>query len=199
VNANEGSLQESVKTERLILRRFTESDGENLFRLDSDPEVMRFLSGGAPTSREVINTKILPRFLRYDERLPGVGFWAALENASGDFIGWFGFRPSHVNNPGEVNLGFRLRKAVWGQGYATEGARALVRLGFTEWRVERVVATTYQDNIPSRRVVEKLGMTLTRRFRITQADLERVDTYETTTRELWDGEDLEYTLDRAGW
>jgi RimJ/RimL family protein N-acetyltransferase len=199
LNAQAGMMHVLVETERLILRRFTERDGENLFRLDSDPEVMRFLSGGARTPHEVISAKVLPRFLRYDERFPGFGFWAALEKASGDFIGWFSFNPSHVDNPYEVNLGFRLRRAVWGKGYATEGARALIWLGFTEWGVERVLATTYQDNIASRRVMEKLGMKLTRTFRMTAADLERVDTYHTTSQELWDGEDLEYTLHKADW
>lgn len=191
-------MQVVLETERLVLRRFTEADAEKLFDLDSDPEVMRFLSGGTPTPREVIQNDILPRFLRYDERFPGYGFWAAIEKATGDFLGWFSFRPSD-GAPDEARLGFRLRKAAWGKGYATEGSRALIRKGFTELGVQRVVATTYQDNLASRRVMEKVGMKLVRTFRITPADLIGMGTYHVSSPDLWDGDDVEYALERADW
>ena len=188
-----------LQTEHLILRRFTAGDAGNLFDLDSDPKVMRFLSGGAPTPRDLIESDILPRFLRYDERFPGFGFWAAIDRASGDFLGWFSFRPTGDADPHQVSLGFRLRKAAWGQGYATEGARALIRLGFTELGVQRVVATTYEHNTDSRRVMEKAGMTLARTFRLTAADLDAVDTYHVASQDLWDGDDVQCSLHRAGW
>jgi RimJ/RimL family protein N-acetyltransferase len=188
-----------LETERLVLRRFTKNDADNLFDLDSDPDVMRFLSGGTSTPRGVIETDILPRFLRYDERFPGFGLWAAIDKASGDFMGWFSFRRSDETSPRKVNLGFRLRKVAWGKGYATEGARALIRMGFTELGVQRVVATTSEDNLASRRVMEKAGMTLSRRFRITTADLTRVDTYHLPSQDLWDGDDVEYSLQKADW
>lgn len=192
-------MQVLLETERLVLRRFTGDDADNLFDLDSDPEVMRFLSGGTRTPRSVIEADILPRFLRYDERAPGFGFWAAIDKATGDFVGWFSFRPSDQADPHEVTLGFRLRKVAWGKGYATEGARALIRMGFTELGVQRVVATTYQDNLASRRVMEKVGMTLARTFRITAADLNRVDAYHVASPDLWDGDDVEYSLQKADW
>jgi RimJ/RimL family protein N-acetyltransferase len=194
-----GRMQVLLETERIVLRRFTEEDANNLYHLDSDPDVMRFLSGGTPTPRDVIETDILPRFLCYDERSPGFGFWAAIDRASGEFLGWFSFRPSDEANRGEVTLGFRLRKDAWCRGYATEGARALIRLGFTELGVGSVVATTYQDNLASRRVMEKAGMTLSRTFRMTADDLDGVDTYRVTSHDLWEGDDLEYSLHRAGW
>lgn len=188
-----------VETKRLILRRFTVDDADHLFELDGDPEVVRFLSGGAPTPHEVIETEILPRFLQYDERLPGFGFWAAEEKASGSFIGWFSLQPAREGDPGEAYLGFRLRRSAWGKGYATEGARALIDLGFVELGMERVVATTYQDNVASRRVMEKSGMKLTRTFRLTATDLEHVDTFHVASQELWDGDDVEYSLQKAEW
>jgi RimJ/RimL family protein N-acetyltransferase len=58
-------MQVFLETERLVLRRFTEADVDNLFDLDSDPDVMRFLTGGRPTSRDVIRNETLPRFLHY--------------------------------------------------------------------------------------------------------------------------------------
>lgn len=187
-----------METDSLALRRFTEADEDNLFDLDSDPEVMRFLNSGTPTPREVIQSDILPRFLRYDARFPGYGFWAAIEKATREFLGWFSFRPSN-RAIGEVRLGYRLRKAAWGKGYATEGSRALIRKGFTEWGVQRVVATTYQDNLASRRVMEKVGMTLARTFRITPEDLTNVGTYHVTCTDVWDGDDVEYALERADY
>jgi len=192
-------MQVLLETQRLVLRRFVEDDADNLFELDSDPEVMRFLSGGTPTPRDVIQTDILPRFLRYDDRFPGFGFWAAIEKETGDFFGWFSFRPADEADPREVNLGFRLRQVFWGKGYATEGARALVRMGFSELGVQRVVATTYEDNTASRRVMEKAGMKLTRTFRLTAADLNGVDTYHVASQALWDGHDVEYSLQRVDW
>jgi RimJ/RimL family protein N-acetyltransferase len=187
-----------LETERLVLRRFTKADADDLFDLDNDPEVMRYINGGAPTPRDVIQDDILPVFLHYDERFPGYGFWAAIEKTTGDFLGWFSFRPSD-GAPHEVILGYRLRRAAWGVGYATEGARALIRVGFTELGMQRVVATTYQDNLASRRVMEKLGMTLVRRFRILSEDLVQADTYHATSLEPWDGDDVEYALERAEW
>ncbi len=194
-----GRMQVLLETERLVLRRFREDDTDNLFLLDSDPGVMRFLSGGTPTPRGVIETGILTRFLRYDERAPAFGFWAAIEKTSGGFLGWFSFRVSDVANPGEVTLDFRLRKDAWGKGYATEGARALIRLGFTELGVQRVVATTYQDNLASRCVMEKAGMTLSRTFRTTAVDLSGIDTYHVASQDLWEGDDIEYALRKADW
>lgn len=192
-------VQVLLETERLVLRQFMEDDAENLFELDSDPEVMRFLNGGKPTPRGVIETDILPRFVCYDERCPGFGFWAAIDKASGDFVGWFSLRPVDKADPREASLGFRLRKEAWGRGYATEGVRALMRMGFAEWGVERVVGTTNQDNVASRRVMEKAGMTLSRTFPFTAADLSRVDTYQATSQHLWDGDDFEYSLHRVDW
>jgi RimJ/RimL family protein N-acetyltransferase len=192
-------MQRLLETERLLLRRFTEDDADNLYSLDSDPDVMHYLSGGSATPREVIEAEILPRFTSYNERFPGFGFWAAIEKTSGDFVGWFSLRPAAKTDPGEASLGFRLRKAAWGQGYATEGARALLHLGFTELGVRRVVATTYEGNLASRRVMEKAGMRLSRRFRLTPADLDSIDTYQVSSQDLWEGDDLEYALQKSDW
>jgi RimJ/RimL family protein N-acetyltransferase len=157
-------MQVFIETRRLLLRRFTEADAVNLFDLDSDPEVMRFLTGGKPTSREVIRNETLPRFFHYYDRFGGLGFWAAIEKSTGDFVGWFELRPHENDDPGEVELGYRLKRSAWGKGYATEGSRALICKGFTELGVQRVVAKTMAVNTASRRVMEKTGLTLERTF-----------------------------------
>lgn len=153
-----------LETERMLLRRFTGADVDNLVDLDGDPDVMRFINGGRPTSRGVIEDETLPRFLRYYERFKGFGFWAAIEKSTGEFLGWFHFRPPEGRTADEVELGYRLRRSAWGKGYATEGSRALIRKGFTELGVRRVVAETMAVNAASRRVMEKSGLTLARTF-----------------------------------
>ena len=157
-------MQVFLETERLLLRRFTESDVDSLSNLDGDPEVMRFVTGGKPTPRDVIRNETLPRFLRAYERSEGFGIWAAIERATGNFVGWFEFYPREDANSDEVELGYRLRRSAWGKGYATEGSRALIRKGFTELGVRRVVAETVAVHTASRRVMEKAGLTYVRTF-----------------------------------
>src|SRR5262245_50705809 len=188
-----------LETERLALRRFTPADLDNLCDLDRDPEVMRFLNGGTPTPRHVIEQEILPRFLRCYERFAGLGYWAAIEKSTGAFLRWFSFHPKDEDSPHQVELGYRLRRAAWGKGYATEAARALIRKGFVDLGVQRVVASTYEANIASRRVMEKAGLTLVRKFRMTLEDFLAGGTYQPTSLDLFDGDDVEYALDRADW
>ena len=196
---DEDRVQVYLETDRLLLRRLTAADLDNMCDLDSDPEVMRFLSGGAPTPRAVIQDEILPRFLLSYERFPGFGYWAAVEKSTGAFLGWVGLVPRDGDYFGDLHLGYRLRRAAWGKGYATEAARALVRKAFAELGAQRVVATTYQDNLASRRVMEKAGLTLVRSYRLTPADLAAEGTYQAASQDVWDGEDVEYALERAAW
>ena len=153
-----------LETERLILRRFTMDDIDHLVALDGEPEVMRFINGGRPTPRHEIETDVLPWWLGYYERSERYGFWAAIEKASGEFLGWFHFRPREDDPPDEPELGYRLRRSAWGKGYGTEGSRALINKGFADIGVQRVVASTMAVNIASRRVMEKSGLRLVRAF-----------------------------------
>lgn len=182
-------MQVFLETERLVLRQFTAADVDNLYRLHNDPDVMHFLNGGKHTPREVIKRDTLPRFLDYYERFTGYGYWAAIEKSMGTFLGWFAFHPKDGGNPNDVELGYRLHKAAWGKGYATEGSRALIRHGFTALGVQRVRAETMAVNSRSRRVMEKAGMRHVRTF-----------------HEEWDDPlpgtehgEVEYALTKADW
>ena len=157
-------MQIFLQTERLVLRQFTENDIDVLVELDGDPDVMHFITGGLPTPREEIVSEILPAFLDYYGRSAGYGFWAAIEKATGAFLGWFHFRPANGAPLNEVELGYRLHKAAWGKGYATEGSRALIAKGFAEHGVERVVAFTMVVHVASRRVLENAGLRYVRTF-----------------------------------
>lgn len=153
-----------LQTERLTLRRFVSQDADVLVELDSDPAVMRYISNGEPTRRDEIESDILPAFLDYYRRFAGYGFWAAMSKPADEFIGWFHFRPAPDDPLDQPELGYRLRRDAWGRGYATEGSRALIARGFTDYDVRRVVASTMAANVASRRVMEKSGLRFARAF-----------------------------------
>jgi RimJ/RimL family protein N-acetyltransferase len=148
-----------LETERLVLRDFTgdDADVDHLYDLNGDPDVMWFLSGGEPTPREEVRDRIIPFFLGFYAQGDSLGFWAAHSRETGEFLGWFHLRPA---DDGAVDLGYRLRKAAWGRGYATEGSRALIDRCFTDLGLPRVVAHTMAVNLGSRRVLEKCGLRL---------------------------------------
>jgi RimJ/RimL family protein N-acetyltransferase len=172
-----------------VLRRFTPDDVDALVWLDGDPAVMHFITGGRATPRHEIESEDLPAFLDYYERYDGLGFWAAEEKPSGDFVGWFHFRPVHDDRRDEVELGYRLRRSAWGKGLATEGSRALIDKGFTDLGVERVVAFTMVVHDASRRVMEKAGLKQVRVFHAPWPDKIPGD----------EEGDVEYALSRAEW
>jgi RimJ/RimL family protein N-acetyltransferase len=152
-----------LKTTRLVLRRFDATDVDYLLALDSEPEVMRFLTGGRPTPRAEIENKTLPAFLNPHGRLERYA-WAAMEKSSGEFLGWFSLRPPDGSSSDDAELGYRLRSSAWNKGYGTEGARAVIRKGFMELGLKRIFAQTMAVNLASRRVMEKSGLTLVRIF-----------------------------------
>jgi len=149
-----------LETPRLIVRQFTEDDVDNLFELNSDPQVMRYL--GRATPREKLRDDIIPFHLAVYRRLDRLGTWAAESAATGEFLGWFHFRPGTDQDITNIDLGYRLRRAAWNKGCATEGSRALITMGFTDLGVQRVFGHTMTVNAPSRRVLEKCGLSLVR-------------------------------------
>ena len=188
---NEGSPISDVflATERLVLRGFTMADEDNLVELDGDPDVMRYITGGRATPRAEIRDDYLPFYVDHYRDTPGYGFWAVDEKATGEFLGWFHYRPRRTDPPDQPELGYRLRKSAWGKGYATEGSIALINRGFAELDVSRVYATTMVVNIGSRRVMEKAGLIEIRTFHEDWPDHISGD-------ELGD---IEYALTRAEW
>ncbi len=181
-----------LETERLVLRQFTRDDAELLVELDGDPDVMFFINGGRATPREEIEGDVLPAFLSYYVRFPGYGFWAAIERATGEFVGWFHFRPAPGHPSDEPELGYRLRRSAWGKGFGTEGSIALIAKGFRELGVRRVLAETMVVNSASRRVMEKAGMRLVREFHAEWPDRipgdEHGDVEYTITRDEWEAQ-----------
>ena len=120
-----------------------------------DPRVMRYIGDGRTLARAEVEER-LQRSLRVYEIYPGLGRWYALRRDTGAFIGWFVL--NYVPKTIEVEVGYRLLPAAWGRGFATEGARALVRYAFDTLRLERIIGLTHPDNAASQRVLQKAGL-----------------------------------------
>jgi RimJ/RimL family protein N-acetyltransferase len=164
-----------LETERLRLRGFTDSDAdaELLFELDSDPEVMRFIGPFRLPDVEAYRERIRTFWLPYYSPHPNRGFWAAIDKATDQFIGWFFLRPATDykfaaeagwTRPTDLELGYRLCRAAWGRGWATEAAGLLVRRVLADLSVTCVVAAALVPNRASTRVMEKIGMIRVREF-----------------------------------
>lgn len=158
-------MREPILTNRLMLRDVVEADAELLVDLDSDPEVMRYIPGlslDAAWYRERIRTFYLPQ-----QTHSWHGMWIVLDRMTRDFFGWVFIRPataymyaSHMgwNDPTEMEVGYRYRRSAWGRGVATEAAATLVGLAMADPATSAVVACALADNMPSLRVLEKLGL-----------------------------------------
>ncbi|MBT0993800.1 GNAT family N-acetyltransferase [Cellulomonas sp. DKR-3] len=151
-----------LETARVALRPFGADDADLLIELDSDPAVMRYLSGGEPTAAQDVRERVLPSVLAgYDRWAGAFGLFAGYETAGGAFVGWFCLRPEREGPLDEVELGYRLRRSAWGRGYATEVSSALVVKAFTDLGVRTVWGATMALNRASQHVMEKVGMTVT--------------------------------------
>lgn len=158
-----------VRTPRLVLRRMTEGDLDEWHRaVFADPGVMRFLPPREPLPRDVMEE----RLRRLDEHWAehGFGVWGVVLPERDEVIGHCGLRA--VDEwPGDVEVLYALGRQWWGNGYATEAARASVRVGFERLRLPRVVGFVLPENAASRRVLEKAGMTLRGETRLFDLDL----------------------------
>lgn len=144
----------TLASDRLRLRKLGPDDLDALVELDGDPEVMRYINDGVPNSREVYVEELLPRMLAWAEDDP-VGFYAAIYQ--GRWIGWFHLRPS-IADESALELGYRLRREVWGLGLATEGARALASFAVDELRPPWIDGCARPDNLASIAVLRKCGL-----------------------------------------
>lgn len=149
-----------LETERMLLRDFEAGDEKFIQDLDSDPDVMRFISGGVPSGPEDAKRTIdiiLGHQKRYEHRL---GVYRTHLKENGEFMGWFHLRPGkkELENLRSLELGYRLKKKFWGQGFATEGSEALIEKAFGELGAEEVWARTLKGNLASANVMKKVGM-----------------------------------------
>lgn len=156
--------QRTLQTDRLQLAPLSDAHLEYEVELDSDPEVMRFLTGRARTRDEVI--ALHRERLAAGQRVPGLGFWTGFHG--GQFVGWWILepptRPDQGPVQGQAELGYRLLRRYWRQGLASEGARELLRHGFKDLALTRVFAETMAVNTASRATMSTIGMRHVRTF-----------------------------------
>ena len=138
---------------RLILREFLVEDAEALLSLNSDPEVLKY-TGDVP----FLSIQDAKNFvLNYDQfKKYGYGRWAVVEKETNQFIGWCGLK--YHPKTDEVDLGFRLLRTYWNKGIATEAAKLSLEIGFNHLNIERIIGRVVEENIASKRVLEKIGM-----------------------------------------
>jgi RimJ/RimL family protein N-acetyltransferase len=145
-----------LETARLVLREFRTDDLDTLAKVLSDPQTMRFYP--APLDDAGVAAWIERNRRRYEK--DGFGLWAMILKSSGELIGDCGLIRQFVDGSEQVEIGYHVRRDLWGKGLATEAARASRDYGFANLPLDRLISLIRPENQPSRRVAEKNGMTL---------------------------------------
>lgn len=168
-----------AQSERLSLRVPSMDDLDAMAALWADPETMRYIGKGGVWTRDEVAARLERGARQHAER--GLCFWTVVRNADGAVMGQGGVVPIAFNGP-EFELGYRLGRAYWGRGYATEAARLAAGYAFGVAGLERLVAVAYPENAASLGVLAKAG------FRATgESDL------------YYGVHALTFAMDRAGW
>lgn len=141
------------ETKRLLLRKFQDSDVREVFAMRKDPLVMRFIR---EPQTDIESTIAWIKMMSASWDRFDFGFCALIERTSGDFLGWCGLW--ELKETGEIEVGYAIKPSRWGRGFATEAAELFLEYGFEVLGFESIVAVAYEENIGSKRVMEKLGM-----------------------------------------
>lgn len=144
----------TLTTHRLALRRFTLDDLDWLAALYSDVEVTRYLGGAK--DRDSVDVMLRVRILEYYEQNPGLGMWVTEERSSGERVGFHLL--SNIQGESIIQVGFGLVKSAWGKGFGTEMASAVLRYGFVDLALPRIVAIANLENLASQHVLLKIGL-----------------------------------------
>lgn len=147
------------ETDRLIIRNWRDADKPHFARMGQDPEVMRYLGG--LRNKQASDQAVVDQMALFAERKPA--FWAAALKSSREFMGFIGVKEINFSAPFAdpkpgFEIGWRLAKEYWGNGYATEGAKAALTYAFSNWDIDLIWSFTVPDNLASQRVMEKIGM-----------------------------------------
>ena len=147
------------ETERLILREFDISDAQAFYELNLDEEVMRY------TADKVFATvgeseELIRNYSEYKKS--GYGRWTVVLKETNEILGWCGLK--YIESVQEVDLGYRLHKKYWNNGYATEASKASLAIGFEQYGLDLIVGRTMRENAASIKVLEKVGMTYWKDF-----------------------------------
>lgn len=149
-------MAQILETARLILREFVPEDADAMARVVCDAETMRYYP--APYTRAQVDEWIERNRRRYKN--DGVSLWAMVLKSSGEMIGDCGVIRQEVEGEYLYEIGYHLRRDQWGHGFATEAATACREWAFANLKTDRVISLIRPENVPSRRVAERNGMTV---------------------------------------
>lgn len=143
-----------LETERLLIRKFEDSDVDGVHLMRSDPAVMKYIR---ETLKERSESASWMKAISARWESDGIGYCGLVEKTTGEFAGWCGLW--QVPETGEIEVGYAIARSNWGTGYATEAAEAVVGHGFSALGLDHIVALAYPENAASINVMGKLGMT----------------------------------------
>ena len=152
-----------LETKRLVLRHQVLQDLDDLWALYCDPEITRYIPD-APRSRQEAKEE-LEWHRNGHPRFPELGLWATIHKETGRFIGRCGLLPWTIDERQEVEVAYTIAREYWGQGLATEAAKAILNYGFEQLNLSRLVSLINSENIASQKVAEKIGMTFEKEAR----------------------------------
>jgi RimJ/RimL family protein N-acetyltransferase len=167
----------SLQTAHLTLRPLQTEDAQILQRIYQAEGVLQYFPNTTPPPLEQVQKFIVRQEKHWAEY--GYGNWGILPKGEDQIIGWVGLQ--YVPELDETEIGYLLNRPFWGKGYATEAARASLQFGFENFDFDHMIALVHPDNLGSRRVIEKCGMTY----------LEN--------KVLWGLEMMSYRLEKADW
>ena len=150
----------TIETDRLLLRPLELSDAKDMFAMDSNPEVHKYL--WQTPAKEIDEVIKVIEYVNRQYETNNIGRFATVVKATGEFIGWTGIKyvNDHVEN-GNTNFfdyGYRLNEKFWNKGYASEATKAWLDYGFNVMKVEKMNAYTHAENGASNHILEKHGM-----------------------------------------
>ena len=152
-------MQFHLETERLILCNIQTSDIDGMFELDSDPEVHKYLGNKPFTAKSQTENNIKEIIKQYENY--GIGRWAMVNKQTNEFMGWAGLKFNTITINGFTNfydVGYRILKRFWGNGYATESSIAALDYGFNTLNLSTIYGITEKDNEASHHVLLKIGL-----------------------------------------
>lgn len=148
---------------RLKYRLMTPDDIDSFLELDSDAEVMKYINGGKPTTRDAFIQNYVPRLTAFTHPEKAWGMWQASTIEESEFLGWVLVRPMGFfgDNPdhSDIELGWRFKRSTWGNGYGTEAARAILQALSTQLNYRTFTSVADKRNAGSINIMRKLGMT----------------------------------------
>lgn len=157
-----------VPSARLSYKLMTNEDGELLFQLDQDPDVMRFINGGKLTSMDEINDVFIPRMESYSNQQKGWGLWQVNISSSKEYIGWILVRPMNFFSDSpeydNLELGWRFTQSSWGKGFASEAALHLKNSLAKNGDLKSFSAIAVENNLGSIAVMKKIGMSYVKSY-----------------------------------